>query len=152
MIRPTKRWPISSPEEKTMDKTLLKALDQKFEKGEYGYVDYMLIIRHGHVVYDKSYPHDYDQISAERDTSTSICNLYNRDWHPYYRSGTLHTIQSVTKTITLAIMGIAFGCKQLPGVDTEIIKYFDNYEIQHVDDRKQRITLETLLTMRAGFD
>jgi CubicO group peptidase (beta-lactamase class C family) len=148
----TNGWPVSSPAAQGMDGTLLKTLDQKFEKGDYGYVDHTLIIRHGHVVYDKGYTHNYDQIAAGRDTSTSMYNYYNPNWHPYYKRGTLHTMQSVTKTVTSAIMGIAFGRKQLPGVDTQIIKYFDDYEIQQLDDRKRRLTLENLLTMRAGFD
>jgi CubicO group peptidase (beta-lactamase class C family) len=151
-VWPTNGWPSSSPEEQGMDGAPLAALDQKFSNGDYGYVDHMLIIRRGHVVYDRSYAHDYEEINAGRDASPGMYNYHNPDWHPYYKGTRLHTIQSATKSVTSVLIGIAIGREEIPGVDVEIMDYFDEYKTQEVDANKRQITLEDLLTMRAGIE
>ncbi len=151
-IWPTNGWPVSSPEEQGMDAAVLARLDQEFADGKHGYIDHMLIIRHGHMVYDRSYMHDYEHINAGLDAPRGMYNYYDPDWHPYYRDTPLHTIQSATKTLTSALIGIAIGRQELPGVDVEIQSFFENYPAQDSEQAKQRITLEDLLTMRAGID
>jgi hypothetical protein len=37
----------------------------RLASGKYGYADTMLVIRHGKVVYDRAYKHDYERISGE---------------------------------------------------------------------------------------
>src|SRR5258706_5534800 len=62
-------------------------------------------------------------------------------------------MQSVSKTVTSIRIGIAIGRKEFPAdLDTPILKYFDDYKIANLDDRKRRITLRHLLTMTAGVE
>jgi hypothetical protein len=63
---PTKRWPTSTPAAVGLDPKALAELDADLAGGKYGYLDSMLIIRHGKAVYDRSYKHDYDRIYGEQ--------------------------------------------------------------------------------------
>lgn len=51
---PTQEWQTSSPEQETFDGSLLAVLDTKFREGEYGYIDNMLMIKNGKIVFDKT--------------------------------------------------------------------------------------------------
>jgi CubicO group peptidase (beta-lactamase class C family) len=79
-------------------------------------------------------------------------NYYDPEWHPYYKRGQLHTMQSVTKSVTSVLIGIAIQRGELRGVDGKILQYFDGMTIANLDDRKRAITVRDLLTMRAGFE
>ncbi len=105
---PTKRWPTSTPAAVGLDARALAELDADLAGGKYGYVDSMLVIRHGKAVYDRSYKHDYDRIYGEQARKqgplnahdpTGPYNYYNPWWHPFYRRGELHTMQSVIETL-----------------------------------------------------
>ena len=45
----------STPSRRGMDRAALEAFDRELAAGKYGYVDSMLVIRHGKVVYEKTY-------------------------------------------------------------------------------------------------
>jgi CubicO group peptidase (beta-lactamase class C family) len=80
-------------------------------------------------------------------------NYYSAEFHPYYQHSDLHTMQSVSKTVTSITIGIAMSRKEFPAdLDAPILKYFDEYKIANLDERKRRITLRNLLTMMAGFE
>ena len=149
---PTQSWPTASPVDQGVDEAVLSSLDAEFAAGKHGYVDGMLVIRNGDVIYEKSYSHDYDIPFRKMGQPSGIYNYYDPEWHPYYQRGPLHTMQSVTKSVTSALIGIAIGRGELPGVDFKILPYFDGMEIANLDDRKRAITLRDLLTMRAGFE
>ena len=53
-------------------------------------------------------------------------NYFNPWWHPFYRRGDLHTMQSVTKTVTSVVIGVATARKEFPDLDTPILKFFDS--------------------------
>ncbi len=40
----------------------LEALDREFASGDHGYVDSMLVIRHGRIAFERAYSHDYDRL------------------------------------------------------------------------------------------
>ncbi|RKP55583.1 class C beta-lactamase-related serine hydrolase, partial [Cohnella endophytica] len=63
----------------------------------------------------------------------------------------LHKVNSCTKSITSCLIGIAFEQGLLPDLNTPIVNYFPSLQ-QDKDDRKQRITIDHLLSMSAGFD
>ncbi len=157
---PTKGWSASTPPVVGLDPGSLAAFDADLANGKYGYVDSMLVIRCGRAVYDRSYPHDYDRIYGERAKTagplnhdpTGPYNYFNPDWHPYYRGGDLHTLQSVTKTVTSVTIGVAMARNEFPGLDTPILRFFDTTKVENLDDRKRRISLRDLLTMTAGLD
>lgn len=61
-------------------------------------------------------------------------------------------MQSVTKSITSVVIGIATARGDFPALDTPVLKYFDAAKVANVDERKRRMTLHHLLTMTAGID
>jgi CubicO group peptidase (beta-lactamase class C family) len=58
----------------------------------------------------------------------------------------------VTKGVTSIVIGMAIHRGELLGGSVTVLDYFDDYEIKHLDERKQRMTLEDVLTMRAGLE
>ena len=58
----SKSWLVSTPQAVGLDPKVLAGLDADIAAGKYGYIDSMLVIRDGKLVYDRSYPHDYGQI------------------------------------------------------------------------------------------
>ena len=158
---PGKKWSVSTPQMESMIADSLKAFEDAITNGRYGYIDGMVIIRHGKLVYQKNYKHDYARIYGEDAKKKSGLNAhdpggpynyYNSWWHPYYRHGELHSLQSVTKTITSIIIGIAIARKDFPDISTTVLSFFDTTQVKNIDDRKRRMTIRHLLTMTAGFE
>jgi len=158
---PVKEWPVATPQSQSMNADSLKAFDDAIASGKYGYVDGMVVTRHGKLLYQKSYEHDYDKIygdSARKKSGLNALdpggpyNYYNPWWHPYYHRGNLHSLQSVTKTITSVIIGVATARKEFPDLSTPVLSFFDTTVIKNIDDRKRRMTIRHLLTMTAGFE
>ena len=83
---------------------------------------------------------------------TGPYNYYNAWWHPYYRRGDLHTLQSVTKTVASIVIGTAVTRGEFPSLDTPVLSFFDATKVANVDDRKRKMTIRHVLTMTAGFD
>src|SRR6266850_451819 len=144
-------WPVSQPAAQGMDAAALAAIDAPFASGSRGYVDAMLVIRHGQAVFDRQYAQDYVRLFAGKDPVRGPYNYYDPDWHPWYRKSDLHTLQSVTKSVTSALIGIAIGRGEIPGVEVPVLRYFDAAGIANLDDRKRRLVLRDLLTMTAGI-
>lgn len=158
---PTKNWPTATPQSVEMDAAKLAAFGAEIANGQFGYVDSLLVIRHGKAIFDRTYKHDYDKIYGKEAKETSALNSLNHGgpynyfnpwWHPYYRRGDLHTMQSVTKTVTSVVIGVATARKEFPALDTPMLKFFDETKMAKVDERKRRITLRHLLTMTAGLE
>jgi len=148
---PGDAWPLSTPEEQGMDSATLATLDSEFASGQHGYIDGMLVIRHGRVVLDRTYTNDYVKLFEGKAPVRGAYNYYDPDWHPWFRKSDLHTLQSVTKSVTSAAIGVAIARGEIPGVDVPILKYFDAGAVANLDDRKRSIRLRDLLTMTAGF-
>jgi CubicO group peptidase (beta-lactamase class C family) len=159
---PTRGWPTATPAAVGLNAKVIDSLDSEVAAGKYGNVDRLLVIRHGRVAFDKSYPHDYDRIYADSVHTTGGSlnphdesgpyNYFNPWWHPYYRRGDLHTLQSVSKTVTSAIIGVAVTRGDFPSLDTPVLSFFDTSKVANIDERKRRMTVRHLLTMTAGFD
>ena len=158
---PTKGWPTATPQEVGLNAAVLDSIDAEITSGRYGYVDRMLVIRRGRIAYDKTYRHDYDRIYADSARTpgplnahdlTSAYNYYSPWWHPYYRRGDLHTLQSVTKTITSVVIGTAVTRGDFPSIDTPVLSFFDTTKVQNIDARKRRMTIRHVLTMTDGID
>jgi CubicO group peptidase (beta-lactamase class C family) len=157
----TKEWPVAEPNAVGLDPTILAALDADIAGGTYGLVDSMLIVRDGKQAFARSYSLDYGKIYGElarhegplNHDVNGPYNYFSAEFHPYYQHSDLHTMQSVSKTVTSITIGMAIGGKEFPAdLDTPILKYFDEYKIANLDDRKRRITLRDLLTMTAGLE
>jgi CubicO group peptidase (beta-lactamase class C family) len=158
---PTAGWPTSTPGAEGLDAKKLDELNTDISSGKYGYVDSFLVIRHGRIVYDRSYKHDYDRIYGEDAKKTGTLNPHDTTgpynyfspwWHPFYRRGDLHTLQSVTKTITSVVIGVAQARKEFPDLNTPVLKFFDESKVANIDDRKRQMTIRHLLTMTDGLE
>src|SRR6266404_8666341 len=65
----------------------------------------------------------------------------------------MHTMQSVSKTVTSVIIGVAMNRGDFKaGVDTPVLKFFDVAKVKNVDEGKRRMTLRDVLTMTAGLE
>lgn len=148
---PTEAWPACTPEQAALDPIFLKGIHSQLSAKLYGYVDRFLLIMDGCVVADRSYEHDYERANLGRDPVSDQYNYYDPNWHPFYKGSDLHTLQSVTKSVTGLVVGMAIERGELPETDVAVLDYFEAYEIQNLDDVKRRMTLEDLLTMRAGL-
>ncbi len=154
-------WPTGTPSSVGLNVAVLDSVDAEIRAGRYGHVNRLVVIRRGTLVYDRRYAHDYDAIHGDsartpnalnaRDV-TGPYNYFAPWWHPTYRRGDLHTLQSVTKTITSVVIGVAVTRGEFPDLDTPILRYFDTATVANIDDRKRRVTIRHLLTMTGGFD
>jgi CubicO group peptidase (beta-lactamase class C family) len=158
---PAERWATATPREAGINAAVLDSIDREVKAGQYGYVDRIVVIRRGKVVWDRKYPQDYvaayDSLSRLRSPlnahdPTGPYNYYATWWHPYYRRGDLHTLQSVTKTITSVVIGAAVTRGEFPSLDTPVLSFFDTTKVKNIDDRKRRMTIRHLLTMTDGMD
>ena len=148
---PTRGWPSSTPEAEGLDPAALGTLDAEFASGSRGQITGMLVIRHGRVVFEKSYTHDFDKLFEGRDPVRGPYNYYDPDWHPFYKHGTLHTMQSVSKSFTSALVGIAIARGELPPVDTKVLPLLDGFRLPDTDARRSDMTLAHVLTMTTGI-
>ena len=149
---PADRWQTSTPDAANVDAGVLAALDEEFASGEHGYIDGMLVIRNGRVVFKKTYEQDYDTPFKGHEENRGQYNYYDPDWHPYFERGPLHTVQSISKSVTSALIGIAIRRGEIAGVGVEVMQYFDGHDQAHPDSRWSKITLRDLLTMTSGID
>ena len=158
---PLRDWPTATPQSMSVNHDSLKAFDQDIVSGKYGNVDKIFITRNGKLLFQKSYSHDYDKIYSDSAQKRGALNpydpsgqynYYNPWWHPYYRRGELHSLQSVTKTITSIIIGVATTRKEFPELSTPVLSFFDTSNVKNIDDRKRKLNIRHLLTMTAGFD
>jgi len=148
---PTRGWKTSTPEAENVDAAALEALHQDLASGKHGYVDGMLVIRNGRIVFEKSYIHDYDRL-FEGKGERGPYNYYDPDWHPYYRRGPFHTMQSVSKSVTSALIGIAKHNKAPLDLDAAVLPLFEGFRTRGNDSRWGALTLRHLLTMTSGIE
>lgn len=149
------------PEEVGIQGAALRALDEDIVKGKYGFVDSLLVARCGRVAFERFYEHDYVAAYGERAGHKGPMNAhgsgpydyFDARFHPYFQGSRLHSLQSVTKTITALIIGIAItrGDFHAP-LSRPVLDYFQSVPVRNADERKARMTLEHLLTMTSGLD
>lgn len=122
---PTNGWRSATPEQQGIDSNkLADALDHIRKKNIN--IHSLLIIRNGYVVLDAYF-------------------------HPY-RETDVHDIASVTKTLTSTLVGIAIEQGKIKSVQESALTFFPERSISNRDARKERITIEHLLTMTSGLD
>jgi metal-dependent hydrolase (beta-lactamase superfamily II) len=123
--QPTAEWRISTPEEQGMDSALLaQMLAQVQEQGHA--IDSVQVVRNGHLVVDA-------YVSP-------------------FRPGRLHPINSCTKSLVSALIGIAIEDGYLQGVDQPVLELLPGRTIANLDAGKEAMTLEDVLTMATGLD
>ena len=160
MTWPTRGWQKATPASAGLDEKALASFDADLARGKYMLVDSFQVFRCGEEVYARKYAHDYGQIYGKEARSkgplnarlTGRYNYFDPNWHPYYHGSDLHSMQSVSKTITSAIFGVAITRGDFKaGLDTPVLKFFNVAKVKNVDDRKRRMTLKDVLTMTTGL-
>ena len=129
--------------------------------GKYSLVDSFQVFRCGEQVFERQYAHEYASIYAKEAKIrgplnarlTGPYNYFDPAWHPYYQGTDLHSMQSVSKTVTSVILGIAVTRGDFKAsLSTPVLKYFDTSKVRNIDERKRRMTLKDVLTMTAGLE
>ena len=160
-VWPTRGWDKASPEAVGLDGKLLEVFDSDLANGKYSLVDSFAVYRCGKVAFARTYTHDYGKIYGKEASErgplnahlTGWYNYFDPAWHPYYHGTDLHSMQSVSKTVSSIIIGVAITRGDFKAsLDTPVLSYFDLAKVKNVDERKRRITLRHVLTMTTGLD
>jgi len=69
-----------------------------------------------------------------------------------YTRQALHSMMSVSKSVTSLLIGIARDQKKITSIDTKISEFFPSYKYISWDDLKNTIRLRHVLSMTAGLD
>jgi CubicO group peptidase (beta-lactamase class C family) len=155
---PTHGWPKGTPANLGLDEQTLLGFDADLASGKFMLVDGFQVFRCGTEIFSRKYAHDYDHIyGKEAKTKGPLnarligrYNYFDPDWHPFYHGTDMHTMQSVSKTVTSVIFGVAITRGDFKaGLNTPVLKFFE--KVKNVDDRKRRMTLKNVLTMTTGL-
>jgi len=161
VLWPTHQWEKANPASVGLDEKFLTAFGDDLRSGKYGLGDSFAVFRCGKSVFAQKYPHDYGQIYGKEAKErgplnprlTGPYNYFDPGWHPYYHGTDLHSMQSVSKTVSSVIWGVAITRGDFKAsLDTRLLHYFDETKVKNVDERKRRITLRHVLTMTTGLD
>ena len=120
-------WPVASPSSQGLNAGLLEDVTDELAAGNLGLVSSMLIVRHGHLVYEEYFL----GMSSEE----------------------LHNCYSVTKSFASALIGIARESGAIGAMGTPLLDFFPEYPLVANDGEwKRAITLEHALQMRTGIE
>ena len=117
-------WEIAAPAEVGIDPKRLEATYRAVTRSEAGLLHSLLVIRGGKLVSEEYF-------------------------HGYSREN-LHEIQSVTKSITSLLVGMALDSGQIESIDRPVLTYFPEFAETAASGWKD-VTLRHLLTMTAGI-
>ncbi|MFC1550797.1 serine hydrolase domain-containing protein [Candidatus Neomarinimicrobiota bacterium] len=121
-------WPVSSLEEQGMDAELLGEVSWEIRNGDFEEVHGLLIIKNGYLVFEEYY-----------------WEGHNNDF--------IHNLNSATKSIASAAIGIAVNQGLIIDIHQKIIDFFPEYaDLLNLDPQKRNMELWHLLTMTAGFE
>ncbi|MEN8122151.1 MAG: serine hydrolase [Bacteroidota bacterium] len=126
---PTDAWKTCTPEEVGMDSEKLKQLNEEITilLKLHADIHSVLIVKNGYIVAEQYYSDEFNEDS-------------------------IHRINSCTKSITSALMGIAINKGIISDVNQKMIDFFPEYEVDNLTTDKQNITLEHMLTMSTGLE
>ena len=148
---PTKEWPRSTPQAAGVAVEALKKIDAEMRAGDMGLMDSLLVIRHGKIVFEAEYEQDYENWTKVKLEPAEQYNYFHPNWHPFYKGSKLHTMQSVSKSVTSLLIGIAIAQGKIESTDVAALSFFEGRKFPDPDGRKARIKIEDVLTMRSGF-
>ncbi|HMV50376.1 MAG TPA: serine hydrolase, partial [Blastocatellia bacterium] len=117
-------WRTATPESQGVDSAMLaEAIETARQRGLA--IHSFLLIRNGRLIAE-SYFYPYD-------------------------GKTPHDIASVTKPITATLIGLAIAQGKIESVKQPMLSLFAGRNVANVDERKQRVAVEHLLTMSSGL-
>jgi CubicO group peptidase (beta-lactamase class C family) len=121
---PTDGWRSNTPEQQGYSSQALADTLQEIQKQDVP-LDSLMIVHNGYVVLDAHFA-PYDGTFA-------------------------HNFASVTKSMTTTLIGIAASQGKID-LDKPAVSYFPKRTIANLDERKQRMTVRHLVTMRNGME
>ncbi len=155
----------AAPASPPLDVAPIERFVARARGGDFGNTDQFVLMHDGRVIVDERFPRDYVAISRGKASGigcgTDACpdsaavhhyNYLHPRFHPWWQGSDLHTLQSVTKSVTATLFGIAQARGELKGMDTPLLSYFTAYDLGAVDARLRQATLADLLTMRSGIE
>jgi CubicO group peptidase (beta-lactamase class C family) len=116
-------WEVSTPEAQGMDPLLMA--EMYYHAAELETIYSLLVIKDGYLIAED-----------------------------YFNEGSVDQkdrLQSVTKSYTSALVGIALDQGYLASVDQKMMDFFPELADQITDARKEQITIRQMLQMRAGY-
>ena len=162
---PTQAWSRAAPEAVGLAAAPLESLIDAAREGRLGWVDRLVVVRHGRLVVSERFERDYVSISRGQrgplGCGTDACessaevhdyNYLHPDVHPYYRGRDVHSLQSITKSVSATVIGAAIHRGEIESVDEPLLAFFGDYDLSGVDPRLQDARLHHLLTMRTGIE
>ena len=124
---PDATWRTATPAQVGVDGDAIANLLSRLRNGSLGAEHAIVIVRKGYVIVDE----------------------YFAGW----TADSIHTEQSVTKSVASLVTGIAIARGDVRGVDQPLVELLSRYApIANLDDRKRALTVRDLLTMRSGMD
>ncbi|GCE06906.1 serine hydrolase domain-containing protein [Dictyobacter aurantiacus] len=120
---PNLAWKTATPNELSADIERLKQLDEHARRTPA--LLSIIVVRSGIIIFEE----------------------YYHGWGPNH----YHNVNSVTKSVTSALVGIALREGHLQSVDQPLLSFFPEYHARRPDPSKQEITLRHLLTMTSGY-
>ena len=121
---PTEEWQSSSPEAQGMDSNLLAQMLEDISSDQTG-IHSVLVIRKGYLVTEAYF-------------------------HPYTRDTKIQ-IQSITKSVIGALVGIAIRDGSIKSTNEKLLDFFPKRSIVNPGPEKSAIRLKHLLSMSSGF-
>ena len=119
-------WEVSSLEEEGLDVAIITTLTKKIIDNQFKGIHSLLIVKNGKLVHE-TYFHGY-------------------------RQDDLHTIFSITKSVTSALIGIAIDKKFIKSENELLLSFFPEYKELQRDPQKQKIRLKHILNLTSGFE
>ena len=129
----------------------LTALADSMARGDFGYVDALYVSRDGVPLQTRTFPRSYVGVYPMK-TLPGVYNYQDPNWHPFFQGGTLHTLQSVTKSIVSLVYGVALARNDITTIDQPIAPFIPTHADAFRDSLRRTITIRHLLTMTSGID
>lgn len=127
-------WQYAPPQSAGFDTNLIQQLLERIDDGTFKNVHSVLLVRNGKLAVEKYWPGKDSEGQAQT-----------------FTADTLNEVQSVTKSVTSILVGIAMDRHLIRGVDEKISDLFPEYSDVFANELKSTIRLKDLLSMTAGF-
>lgn len=129
-------WTVGDAAANGFDVSTLEDMVNDIRAGQFGFIDAVVIAKDGVLVFEET-------IRDFTDSRDAWVNNTNPEMHAQF---------SVSKSITSLVVGIAIDEGYITGTDVPYLGLFSYPAYDNWDPRKDDITLEHVLSMRAGLD
>lgn len=146
---PDKEWDVTTPEEQGMDSNVISSL-YGYISGQLLQIQSVLLLRNGYII-DENYLHESQIYEANQYHSADRYWTYQTSQFENIIDNRLHALWSCTKSVTSLLTGIAIEEGYFTVNQTFFEIFPDRWKASYGNETKKTITIEDLLTMRAGL-